>query len=58
MADKDILEMIIPAARERHMKIIPEMMEPLFAYSGHGSATKVMIPNPNSISLLKQSMIN
>lgn len=45
MEDKDILEMIIPAARKRGMKIIPEMMEPLFAYAGHGSATAVNIPN-------------
>jgi hypothetical protein len=45
MEGKDILEMVIPAARERGMKVIPEMMEPLFKYAGHGSATAVNIPN-------------
>jgi len=45
MKGKDILDMVIPAARERGMKIIPEVMEPLFKYEGHGSATKVAIPN-------------
>lgn len=45
MEGKDILDMIIPAARERGMKIIPEMMEPLFGYAGHGAANKVMIPS-------------
>jgi hypothetical protein len=42
---KDILEMIIPAARKRGMKIYPEVMEPLFKYAGHGSANTVQIPN-------------
>jgi len=41
----DILELIIPEARKRGMKIYPEVMEPLFNYAGHGSATKVAIPN-------------
>jgi hypothetical protein len=45
MEEKDILEMIIPSARERGIKIIPEMMEPLFGYAGHGAANAVMIPN-------------
>jgi hypothetical protein len=45
MEGKDILEMIIPSARERGIKIIPEMMEPLFGYAGHGAANAVMIPN-------------
>jgi hypothetical protein len=42
---KDILEMVIPEARKRGMKIYPEVMEPLFKYAGHGSANTVMIPN-------------
>lgn len=45
MEGKDILEMVIPAARRRGMRVIPEMMEPLFKYAGHGSANAVMIPN-------------
>ncbi len=36
MEGKDILEMVIPAARRRGMKVIPEMMEPLFEYAGMG----------------------
>ena len=45
MKGKDILEMVIPGARKRGMKIMPELMEPLFKYAGHGSANKVPIPN-------------
>jgi len=45
MRDRDILEMVIPGARERGMKVIPELMEPLFKYAGHGSANTVQIPN-------------
>lgn len=45
LADKDILEMVIPAARKRGMQIYPEVMEPLFKYAGHGSANNVFIPN-------------
>ena len=45
MHGKDILEMVIPGARERGMRVIPELMEPLFKYSGHGSAQSVPIPN-------------
>ena len=45
LAGKDVMEMIIPAARERGMQIYPEVMEPLFKYAGHGSANNVQIPN-------------
>ena len=45
MKGKDILDMVIPAARQRGMKVIPELMEPLFKYAGHGSASNVKIPN-------------
>jgi hypothetical protein len=45
MAGKDVLEMVIPAAKKRGMKVIPEFMEPLFKYAGHGSAAAVDIPN-------------
>jgi len=42
---KDILEMVIPEARKRGMKVYPEVMEPLFKYAGHGSANTVQMPN-------------
>ncbi len=45
MESKDALEMVIPAAPERGLKIIPEMMEPLFKYAGHGAANNVQISN-------------
>jgi hypothetical protein len=45
MAGKDILDMVIPAAKARGMNVIPEFMEPLFKYAGHGSANNVDIPN-------------
>jgi len=45
LAGEDILEMVIPEARKRGMKIYPEVMEPLFKYAGHGSANNVTIPN-------------
>jgi hypothetical protein len=41
----DILDLVIPEARKRGMKIYPEVMEPLFNYSGHGAAKTVNIPN-------------
>jgi hypothetical protein len=45
MADEDVLEMVIPAARERGMLVYSELMEPFFKYAGHGSANTVEIPN-------------
>jgi hypothetical protein len=42
---KDVLEMVIPAAKARGMKVMPEVMEPLFKYADHGSANTVQIPN-------------
>ena len=44
-AGKDILEMVIPAAHARGMKVMPELMEPIFKYAGHGSVNNVDIPN-------------
>ena len=44
-ADLDILDLVIPGARARGMKVMPELMEPLFSYAGHGSANNVDIPN-------------
>jgi hypothetical protein len=45
MRGKDILDMVVPAARERGMRVIPELMEPLFKYAGHGSATDEALPD-------------
>lgn len=45
MAGRDILEMVIPAARKRNMKVFIELMEPFFKYAGHGSVNNVEIPN-------------
>ena len=41
----DVLEAVIPEARKRKMRVYPEVMEPLFNYAGHGSASDVDIPN-------------
>ncbi len=41
----DVLDLIIPEARKRGMRIMPELMEPLFSYAGHGSASNPEIPN-------------
>jgi len=45
MAGKDVLEMVIPAAKARGMQVYIELMEPFFKYAGHGSANTVQIPN-------------
>ena len=45
ISDIDVLEMVIPAARARGMKVMPELMEPVFKYAGHGSVNNVDIPN-------------
>ena len=45
MAGIDILDLVIPEARKRGMKVFPELMEPFFKYAGHGSASAVDIPN-------------
>jgi hypothetical protein len=45
MKGKDILDMVLPGARDRGMRVMPELMEPLFKYAGHGSANTVEIPN-------------
>lgn len=41
----DVLEAVIPEARSRGMRVMPELMEPLFKYAGHGSANNVAIAN-------------
>ena len=45
MEGVDILELVIEAAHARGMKVMPEVMEPLFKYADHGSANTVQIPN-------------
>ena len=45
MEGKDVLEMVIPAAKRRGMLVYAEFMEPFFKYAGHGSANNVHIPN-------------
>lgn len=45
LAGQDILDLVIPRARARGMRVIPEFMEPLFKYAGHGSAAAVNIAN-------------
>ena len=45
MAGVDILDLVIPAAHVRGMKVYVELMEPFFKYAGHGSASAVDVPN-------------
>lgn len=45
MKGVDVLDLVIPEARKRGMKVYPEVMEPLFNYANHGSAKTVSIPN-------------
>ncbi|SDE98681.1 hypothetical protein [Limimaricola pyoseonensis] len=45
MEGVDILDLVIPEARKRGMKVYPELMEPFFKYAGHGSANTIEVPN-------------
>lgn len=45
MEGVDILHEVIPRAKGIGMKVMPELMEPLFSYAGHGSAENPDIPN-------------
>ncbi|MEM6593729.1 MAG: hypothetical protein AAF672_02995 [Pseudomonadota bacterium] len=45
IAGIDILDLVLPAAQRRGMKVYVELMEPFFKYAGHGSASAVEIPN-------------
>ena len=45
MQGKDILDMVIPAAKARGMQVFIELMEPFFKYEGHGSVNNVDLPN-------------
>jgi len=41
----DILELVVPEAHKRGMKVYVELMEPFFKYAGHGSVNNIEIPN-------------
>jgi hypothetical protein len=41
----DVLEEVVPRAKARGMRVMPELMEPLFKYAGHGSVNNVAIAN-------------
>ncbi len=41
----DILDLVIPEAHKRGMKVYVELMEPFFKYAGHGSVNNIEIPN-------------
>lgn len=45
LAGIDILEEVLPHARDRGMRTYVDLMEPMFNYSGHGSTESVEIPN-------------
>ena len=45
MKERDILDMVLPSAKQRGLKVMPELMEPLFKYAGHGSTNQVPLPN-------------
>jgi hypothetical protein len=41
----DVLAAVLPAAKARGLRVMPELMEPLFKYAGHGAVNNVAIPN-------------
>jgi hypothetical protein len=45
LADVDILDLILPHARDRGMRVYVDLMEPMFNYTGHGSTESVDVPN-------------
>ncbi|MBY4891214.1 hypothetical protein KUL25_00370 [Rhodobacteraceae bacterium N5(2021)] len=45
MEGVDILDLVIPEAHKRDMKVYVELMEPFFKYAGHGSVNNIEIPN-------------
>lgn len=45
MMGRDVLDMVIPKAKARGMKVFVELMEPFFKYAGHGSVNNVELPN-------------
>lgn len=44
LAGRDILEMVIGPATKRGLRVMPEFMEPLFKYAGHGATNDVDVP--------------
>lgn len=45
LAGIDILDLVLPVAKARGMKVYADLMEPMFNYLGHGSSETVDIPN-------------
>lgn len=45
LEDMDVLELVLPHARARGMKVYPDLMEPMFNYLGHGSSKHLNVPN-------------
>jgi hypothetical protein len=45
LAGVDVLELVLAHTRQRGMRVYIDLMEPMFAYAGHGSALTVGIPN-------------
>ncbi len=45
LADVDILDLVLPHAHARGMRVYADLMEPMFNYSGHGSTESVDVPN-------------
>lgn len=45
LAGIDILELVVPNAHARGMKVYADLMEPMFNYLGHGSSRSVDVPN-------------
>ena len=45
LAGVDVLELVLAHTRRRGMRVYIDLMEPMFAYAGHGSALTVGIPN-------------
>jgi hypothetical protein len=41
----DILELVLPHASARGMRVYPDLMEPMFNYLGHGSSEHLNVPN-------------
>jgi hypothetical protein len=45
LAGVDVLQTVLEHTRPRGMRVYIDLMEPMFAYAGHGSAPSVGIPN-------------
>jgi hypothetical protein len=45
LAGVDILDLVIPHARAREIRVYADLMEPMFNYLGHGSSQSVDVPS-------------